>query len=894
MSDQQTRKNYHIDYYIFVLILILIYLTNFYSYLLFHNLAELFSIVIKVTIFAILYNSREHIDNNFFLVVGLSFIFIGFIDLIHTLAYPGMNIFIGYDTNLPAQLWIAARYLQSISLLIASLVLNKKVNAKYYLLGFTFYTAILIILIFLRLFPVCYIEGSGLTPFKVISEYIIDIILVITLLIMYRNRLIFDFNIFILLIFSIILTIVSELAFTFYISAFDISNLIGHILKIPAFFLLYKAIISIGLRNPIDLLYRKLKLSEKRLLSKTIALEDSFLKIKESEEKYRLFVESAHEGIWAIDKNAYTTYVNKRMTEILGYSEQEMIGKHLFAFMDKENVEKSKKYLKRREEGIKEQHEFEFLHKNGNKVYTRLETAPLLDEKLEYDGAIAFISDITEHKKAELALINSEKKYRNLVENIPNVIYSTLSNEKRTVIFISDLWKVWTGITPKEHYDDENLWLKVIHPEDRDKIKNQIHENISLKIGYDLEYRVVHNDTGEVFYLRDQGVPIEDEKGNIIRYDGIISNITLRKKFERALTKSESELKERVKEFTCLYQTSGFASEFEKEESDLFNEILEILPSAFQFPEKTYARILFDGNEFTSKNFMLTQWNIKADIKVYDKNLGSIEIYLHDNNSLFLKEEEELTRTIAEIISRFIEHKQAEQKLEQFVSTVSHELRNPIAVLLMSLNYLNKYRENITNEQEYNLMRGIMRNVNLLNELVNDLLMLSRIDEKKMLLNLEVYSPFELISEVLDLMDLNIKSKNIIVELDLKKDLRINGDLNHIKQIFRIFIDNAWKYSEKESKIIIKAVDHYTGQFNPEGIDGILFQIIDYGMGIHEEDLPFIFNRFYRARSVKDIPGTGLGLTIAKELIQLHQGKVYVESEYGNGTTFSIFFPRIP
>ncbi|MFX1587326.1 MAG: MASE3 domain-containing protein, partial [Promethearchaeota archaeon] len=205
MSDQQTRKNHHIDYYIFILILILIYLTNFYSYLLFHSLAELFSIVIKVTIFAILYNSREHIDNNFFLVVGLSFIFIGFIDLIHTLAYPGMNIFDPsiFDTNLPAQLWIAARYLQSISLLIASLVLNKKVNAKYYLLGFTFYTAIVIILIFLRIFPVCYIEGH-LTPFKVISEYIIDIILVITLLVMYRNRSIFDFNIFMLLIFSII------------------------------------------------------------------------------------------------------------------------------------------------------------------------------------------------------------------------------------------------------------------------------------------------------------------------------------------------------------------------------------------------------------------------------------------------------------------------------------------------------------------------------------------------------------------------------------------------------------------------------------------------------------------------------------------------------------------
>ncbi len=621
MSDHQTRKNYHIDYYIFILILILIYLTNFYSYLLFHNLAELFSIVIKISIFAILYNSREHIDNSFFLVVGLSFIFIGFIDLIHTLAYTDMNIFSGYDTNLPAQLWIAARYLQSISLLIASLVLKKKINEKYYLIGFSLYTALIVTLIFLGLFPVCYIEGfplGRLTPFKVISEYIIDAILAITIVIMYRNRLMFNKNIFFLIISSIILTISSELAFTLYTSAVGTPNLVGHIFKIAAFFLLYKAIISIGLKSPIDLLYRQLKLSE--------------------------------------------------------------------------------------------------------------------------------------------------EQYRNLVENIPNVIYSTLPDKARATIFISERWKEWTGLSPEDHYNDDNAWLKIIHPDDRDDIKDKFYEAISVKEEYDLEYRVIHRDTDQIFFLRDQGVPIVDNTGEIIRYDGIISNITARKK--------------------------------------------------------------------------------------------------------------------------------AEEKLEQFVSTVSHELKNPIAVLILSLNYVTKHRDEITKEQENKLRDGIMRNVNLLNELVNDLLTLSRIDENKMILDWRKYSPIKIINDNLNLMEPNLKSKNISVDLDIDEDIILYGDIARINQIFRILIDNAWKYSKVRSTITIKAIDHYLGRYNSEGIDGTLFEFIDSGIGINSKDMPFIFDRFFRSSTVHHIPGTGLGLTIAKELIELHQGKIFVESEYRKGTNFLVFLPK--
>ena len=123
--------------------------------------------------------------------------------------------------------------------------------------------------------------------------------------------------------------------------------------------------------------------------------------LRESEEKYRRLVESIHDGIWVIDKYAYTTFVNPRMAEMLGYTAEEMLGKHLFSFMDERGVELATYYLERRRQGIKERHEFEFLRKDGVRIYTTLETSPLTDEEGRYVGAIASVQDITDRKRME-------------------------------------------------------------------------------------------------------------------------------------------------------------------------------------------------------------------------------------------------------------------------------------------------------------------------------------------------------------------------------------------------------------------------------------------------------------------------------------------------------------
>ncbi|MCG7844381.1 MAG: hypothetical protein MIO90_03005, partial [Methanomassiliicoccales archaeon] len=143
----------------------------------FHSLAEIFSIIIATTISILAWNSRKRIDNDYLLVIGIAFLAIAAVDLLHTLAFKGMNIFIGYDSNLPTQLWIVARYGQALTMLVAPLFLTRRANVLRVSVTAYAITAVLLLLIFHRLFFDCYVEGSGLTTFKVASEYVIIAVL---------------------------------------------------------------------------------------------------------------------------------------------------------------------------------------------------------------------------------------------------------------------------------------------------------------------------------------------------------------------------------------------------------------------------------------------------------------------------------------------------------------------------------------------------------------------------------------------------------------------------------------------------------------------------------------------------------------------------------------------
>jgi PAS domain S-box-containing protein len=146
--------------------------------------------------------------------------------------------------------------------------------------------------------------------------------------------------------------------------------------------------------------------------------------LRDSEKKYRQLVENLDEGIWVIDKDGLTTFVNDRIAEMLGYTVAEMIGKQLFLFMDERGVEFAKQNLERRREGIKERHDFEFLKKDGSRLYASLATSPIMDAGGNYIGALAGVQDISDLKRVEEAQRQSEANYRTLVESSPDVILS--------------------------------------------------------------------------------------------------------------------------------------------------------------------------------------------------------------------------------------------------------------------------------------------------------------------------------------------------------------------------------------------------------------------------------------------------------------------------------------
>lgn len=246
-------------------ILACLYGASIYNYLLFHTIAEVFSIVIAYTIFIIAWNSKGRIENGFILLIGISSLFVGAIDLVHTMAYKGMNIFIGFDANLPTQLWISARYLQSLSILVSFAFLQRRLKVYLALFIYSLVTAMLLFLIFARLFPVCYIEGFGLTAFKKASEYLIDFIIVISIVLLRRSKHHFDPEIAKWLTSAFLFMIAAETAFTFYVSVYGFSNFMGHIFKIFTYFFIYKAIVNIGIEMPHRLLFRELKQSEAEL-----------------------------------------------------------------------------------------------------------------------------------------------------------------------------------------------------------------------------------------------------------------------------------------------------------------------------------------------------------------------------------------------------------------------------------------------------------------------------------------------------------------------------------------------------------------------------------------------------------------------------------------------------
>ena len=483
-NDSITLKKYNTTIFC-VLALPVLYLISRYNYNLFHSLADGVSIVIAACIFTIIWNGRRIVDNDYFLYVGIAFLFFAFLDLMHLLGNKNMGVFPEYG-NLGPALYIATRYILSISLMIAPLFINRKLNTTLMFVLYSLVTSLILLSIFYwRIFPVCVVEGVGLTPFKILSDYIICLFLLGAIGLLLIKRRSFDSRVLWIIVSSIILSIITGLAFTLYADAFGIMNMAGHLFQIASFYLFYLAFIETSLTKPQDILYLKLKQREEKLAENVQELDYVNIELKQeiaerkraeealcqSENRLRATLDATPFPVAVVDlQDDKIFYWSESALKLFGHTATTTSEWYKIAYPEpayrKEVIERWKAFLEKARESGQPLNtgEYQVTCKDGSVRICELYATFLPD------NLIITFNDITERKQTEEALRESEERFR--VAFLANPSAVAISRQEDGVwIDVNQAALDIFGYTREEVIGksalDANLW---VDPKDRQRI----------------------------------------------------------------------------------------------------------------------------------------------------------------------------------------------------------------------------------------------------------------------------------------------------------------------------------------------------------------------------------------------------------------------------------------
>ncbi len=227
-------------------------------------------------------------------------------------------------------------------------------------------------------------------------------------------------------------------------------------------------------------------------------------------------------------------------------------------------------------------------------------------------------------------------------------------------------------------------------------------------------------------------------------------------------------------------------------------------------------------------------------------------------------------------------NKELLRKKDEFISIASHELKTPITSLKGALQILErKFPNNEEMQVVHGFVKKAIKQVDKLVELIGDLLDVTKIQAGKLALRKTTFNLDELINECVDELQSSLQKYTLIIEGD--KDVEIHADRNRLEQVIINLVSNAAKYSPDSEKVII-------GITKTE--EGVKIAVTDFGIGIAENKIPLLFDRFYRVNeSSQKYSGLGLGLYISSEIVKRHNGHINIESAEGKGSTFWFVIP---
>ncbi len=539
-----------------------------------------------------------------------------------------------------------------------------------------------------------------------------------------------------------------------------------------------------------------------------------------------------HEGIWHINKDGYIAFVNYRMTEMLGYTVDEIQGKHLFSFMDEKGVEICKHNLERCKKGFKIRDDFEFLKKDEMRLYTMMGISPVIDNGGNYLGAIASVTDISDRKKAEEKL-----KFRLLIEK-------AVSNISTRFINVKDL----------------NTCINIS--------LDELGKLMEVSRVYIFEIYESGLKTSNTYEWCQKGV--SPQKDNLQNLDCNLIPWWMNKLNEN--------------EVIDIFDVAQLPPEAEREKKILqAQDIVSLLVVPMYSESRLWGFMGFD--DITRKR----RWQAEdsALLKV------AIEIILRGINAVLSRkiideEKKKTERLLVQLETTYEKLESAQEGLlrrEKIATTgtlaagVAHEIRNPLAIIGMTVQYL---QSNLSeNDPKRELTEAIIRKVERLDRVTKELSSYGRTIN----LNIRKHNLNRCLNSNLAL----IKSKCRIQKIKIKKRYSklplIEIDDEQIDKVFFNIMDNAVHAMPKGGILTVST------EFN-EGENKVIVKIHNAGPVIKKKHVPHIFDPFYTLKKKND--GTGLGLAIAQSAVLRHNGQINVENKSSGENKGVTFIIRLP
>ena len=594
------------------------------------------------------------------------------------------------------------------------------------------------------------------------------------------------------------------------------------------------------------------------------------------DQKFLEFIENLNEGIWIIDADANTTFVNTRMAEMLGYTPNEMIGKHLFYFMDEAVVESAKNNLQRRAQGLRENLRFEFKHKNGREVITSLNTYPLMQNDGKYNGALAAITDITERKDLGKIVHQLEIKFKSIFD-YASIGLAILSKDMQ-ILDAND------NFCEKLQYSKDEILniglLSIILPENKSEVIDNIDKLIDgTSDAFMAEYKFIRK-KGSIGWGFTNYFAVKEGKNKEIKIIFSLRDITEKKNIEYELIKSEALFRNVLehsdaaiticdRELRSLYANSSAFDQFGKKREAVppRRHMCEGLPNLSGYYEKWEKRVLDCFSSGIANQY--------SDVDQIGSNSISSESYTNP-----IRDEKGNIFAVAIFFRDVTKRKQIEKEsheqekfavLGKMAAHLSHEIRSPLASISMNVDLLSKNLK--LGERQQKSFEIIDEEIKRLNHLLKEILGFSG----EFHLNKMNFDIKEAIENIYSIFKASFKCKNIKFVNSVNSQI-IHADADKIKSVFISLIENSMEAIDNNGDI--KVYSHCISNNN-------IFELFIKDSGCGFENNAKLFDPFYTTKE----KGTGLGLPIAKNIIEKHGGTINLVSSRPGETIFKINLP---